>query len=410
MRGAGTYLKLQLKRALRLLPWMLGVTLLLLALAALTALLLRATRGSEDDARVPVQVGIVGDLEDDHLGDALKLLEKMDFTRFSLHMQPMAEEEARAALLRGEIDGYARIPEGFVSALARGEHRPVVYVTAQSGADLAAQLTRQLAEALSELVLETENAVYGAQDYAADHLPDKDADELGTKLALRFMLRALDREKLFALELVEGEASLSFAAYYLCGVFVLFLMLWAIAATPLCAGRDRELPALLRARGLSLAAQTAADFLSYALLMLLALLLTGLLALPLLAHWSIRIPELADACAPRLLGGAVSVALMLCAVSFLLFELSSGTVGAVLLQFFNALLQGLLAGCFYPASFYPAALRRLGEALPAGLAMTRLRALLLGQPDARAAGAVWAVTLLAGLAVWLLRCGRRERL
>ena len=96
---------------------------------------------------------------------------------------------------------------------------------------------------------------------------------------------------------------------------------------------------------------------------------------------------------------------MLCALQFVLYELTESAVAGVLLQFLNAALQGFFAGCFYPSAFFPEALRRLGEVLPAGLAMRELRALLLHEPVGVSA-AVWGCLLLCLLAAALIRARR----
>lgn len=392
MRRFPIYLRLQLKRALRLLPRMLAVTLLLAVLTALAALLLTNTTGREDE-KLPVRVALVADWEDGYLSQGLELLKSMDSSRFSFSLEPMSEEEAARALRRGELDGYAVIPEGFAEAMMLGEHRPIRYVALSGGADLGAQITREIAETVSALILETENAVYGAQDYAAERLPGIDPYGAGDQLVLRYALRILDRERLYTLETPEGAAALSLPAYYLCGVSVLFVLLWAVSCTPLFAARPRELGLLLRAQGLGSAGQLLAEYLSYVLLMLSALLFAGLAAGLLLRRFGVIIPELDALGAARFALGALPPALMLCALQLLLFELAESTVGAVLLQFFNAAAQGYLAGCFYPASFFPEGLRRVSALLPASAAMNELRALLL-----RERGALWPVLL------WLALC------
>ena len=96
--------------------------------------------------------------------------------------------------------------------------------------------------------------------------------------------------------------------------------------------------------------------------------------------------------ARRDLSGRVSMGalryLATTALQFLLFELANSTVAGVLLQFLNAAVQGYLAGCFYPSSFFPDTLRDFGAALPVGEGMTYLHSVLLGKSGG--AAVVWA--------------------
>ena len=401
------YCRLQFRRAGQLLPRMLAVTLLLAVLTALAALLLSKLQEDGETSAEPVRIGLVGNLEEGYLAEGLELLESVDSSRFSLRFELMDEEtEAARALRRGRIDGYAVIPEDFAEALMVGEHRPITYVSATGGAGLGAQITRELAETISALVMETENAIYGAQNYTADKLPEVNPYWAGDQLVVRYALRIIDRERLYALETVDDSDALSLPAYYLCGLSLLFLMLWAISCAPLFAGRSRELGRLLQAVGLGGAGQVLAEFLSYVLLMLCGLLAAGLLTSLLIGRFGLSIPELENGGALRFAVGALPTALMICALQFLLFELAEATVGGVLLQFLNAAVQGYLAGCFYPTSFFPEGLRRFGAVLPAGVGMARLRALLLGDPGGT--GAVWLWLLASLLGAALLR-HRRNR-
>lgn len=405
MRQGLNYLRLQLKRALRQLPGMLAVTLLLAVLAALAALVIAGLYAGDREARQPVAIGLVGDLEEGYLAKGLELLESVDSSRYSLRFLPMAEQEAARALRRGEISGYAVFPAGFAEALARGEHRSVTYVSAVGGSSLGAQLTRELAETVSALVLETENAVYGAQAFAAERLEGVDPYRTGDLLVVRYALRILDRSRLYELELLGESEALSLAGYFLCGLTVAFLLLWAISASPLYAGRSRELGRLLQARRCGAPVQVLAEYLAGALLMLCglaaALAAVGLL----LGRFGLQIPELEGGGLGRFGLGAVPAALMLCALQFFLYELTDSAVAGVLLQFLNAAVQGYLAGCFYPADFFPEGLRRLGAALPAGAAMDALGRQLRGEGGSPAVW-LWLAALL-GLAVLLRR--RRNR-
>ena len=208
-----TCFRLQLRRAARLLPRMLAVTLLLAVLTALAALLLSRLHAGDEAAAEPVRIGLVGDLEENMLAEGLQMLESMDSSRFSIRFEPMDEAEAASALRRGRIDGYALIPAGFAEAMMRGEQRPITYVSASGSADIGAQMMRELAETISRLVLETENAVYGAQDFVADRLAGVDPYRAGDGLVFRYALRLMDRERLYDRQTVDPDGALSLPAY-----------------------------------------------------------------------------------------------------------------------------------------------------------------------------------------------------
>ncbi len=409
MRKLPSYFGLQLKRAARLLPRMLAVTLLLAVLSAMSALIL--SRLNQDDAsQTRVRIGVAGDNGEEILSQALDLLQSVDSSRFSIGFERMEEAEGRQLLAKGELNGLVLFPDGFADALWYGEHRPVTYLTRAAGSDVGSLMTRELVETISSLILETENAVYGAQTLVRDTLPDQDPYRAGDQLVIRYASAILDRERLYTVELSDIGDSLSLAGYSLCGLSLVFVLLWSVSCSPFFSRRSRELGQVLSAEGFGAGGQVFCEFIAFFLLLLCAMAVAGLLAFLLLGRFGVVIPELqrAEGSALSLLPALLPPALMLCAFQFLLYELSGSAVSGILLQFLSAVIQGYLSGCFYPSSFFPESLRRLGALLPAGVGMDDLRAELLALPENPARVLVWAYLLLFLLLSLLLR-RRRNR-
>ena len=109
-----SYFRLQCKRMLRQLPAALLMTALLLVSAGLlgSALL---EKGRSDTPAERVRVGVIGDFENEYLSFGLFALENLDPSRYSVEIEVFdTEDAARAALLRGSLDAYVRIPDTFV--------------------------------------------------------------------------------------------------------------------------------------------------------------------------------------------------------------------------------------------------------------------------------------------------------
>ena len=404
----GVYLQAQLLRARRLLPQLLALTLALTLAATLGGFVLSA-RSEGDQAKQKIRIGVVGSEGDALLRAALRAAETLDLTRFSLSLLPMEEPEAAALLDSGRLEGYVVIPEGFVEGLQLGEHKPLHYVTAGSGAGLGSRLTREIAALVSTLLLESENAVYGAQRYIADFIPGRDPWADGDALARRYLLNVLDRTALYEVETVGAGGGLSFPGYYLCGLSVAFLLLSGLNAAPMATRRSEELGQLLSLRSLHGWMQTVAEFLAFAFLSAVSALCAAVSAAVLAHLFGLSVPEMAARTLFESAGlwlRALPAVLMFAAMQFALYELAPNTVGALLLQVLNALAQGYAAGCFYPASFFPEGFRRFGELLPAGAGLRLFSALLSSSPAGSAAGAVWlwfAVFLILSATVRELR-------
>ena len=371
-RRFASYLAAQLKRDAALLPSVLGLAALLLAVLALFGFAASSDRES-DEAFQRIRIGVVGDLENDSwLRLGFYALENLDSSRFSLSLEPVAEEASAVHGMRsGRLSAYVVIPDGFLDALAMGEETaPIRYVSTEGATSIGTLLAEELVGVISRLLSETENAIYGAQDFLLDHAPEIDAYAAGAELTEEYFALVLDRDSLFSVETVGVSGGLGFAEYYLCAMTVLFLLLWGVACGPVCVRREGELRRMLRASGLGEGAQVAAEYLAYlalefaGLLLLIAVCRAAVLLFPAVTELTgLRAKDLL-----RDLARAFVPALMLGAGQLLLFELSSGTVSAMLLQFFAAVSMAYVSGCFYPSSFFPEILRRAGQWLPSGVA------------------------------------------
>ena len=176
-------------------------------------------------------------------------------------------------------------------------------------------------------------------------------------------------------------------------MLVLFLMLWGITASGVFARREQELGGMLYARGMGAGEQVAAELCAY-----LALLLVTLAAIALPTLWALGRFDLESlglgltaSKVRALLLGLVPVALMAGTLQFMLYELASGVIQSVLLQFLTAVALGYASGCLYPLRFFPEAMQAIAKWLPTGCAISVLGAALKGSGG-------WLA--LAGLAVY----------
>ena len=65
---------------------------------------------------------------------------------------------------------------------------------------------------------------------------------------------------------------------------------------------------------------------------------------------------------------------MIGTLQFLLYELATGVIQSVLLQFLTAMALGYASGCLYPLRFFPIAMQTVSQWLPTGCAIAFLGA------------------------------------
>ncbi len=405
MKG-GNYLFAQARRALRVLPQMLILSLLLLAVGMLLGQML-TQRVQQDEAKKKTQVGVVADRSLSFVSQIFDGLENFDASRFALDFLFMEEDEALQRLRAKEISAYIVVPDDFVDSVYAGQVDPVRYVTLSGASGTTAQLLTEVGHAVSRIFLETESALVGAANYVAEYLPEADGYAADMALADRYTGLTLSRDKLYRMEILGYAASLSTEAYYFCGIGTLFLMLWAISCSPLFSRRSRELCRVLTARGLDTWKQILCEFLPFLILMLVGLGCILAASGVFFRLYGAEPPSLDALRSPRTWPVLVSQVLMLCAMEFFLYEVESAPVEGILLQFLCAVAQGYICGCVYPYSFFPKGVRLLGSLLPAGIAVRSFTGILSGEGGTWIFAALYALLFLA--LSWLLRRRRLSR-
>ena len=393
MKG-GNYLRAQARRALRVLPQMLVLSILLLAVGLLLGQML-TQRSRQEESKQKTRVGVVADRSISFVSQIFDGLENFDASRFELDFLFMEEDEALERLRAKEISAYIVVPDDFVISVYEGNVDPVRYVTLSGASGTTAQLLNEVADAVSRLFLEAESALVGARNYVVQELPGVDADASDYALADKYTALTLSRDKLYRMEILGYAASLSTESYYFCGIGTLFLMLWAISCSPLFSRRSQELCRVLTTRGMGAARQVLFEFIPFLVLMLVGLGCILAASGVFFRLYGAEPPSLEPLRSVRAWPVLVCQVLMLCAMEFFLYELESAPVEGILLQFLCAVAQGYICGCVYPYSFFPKGVQLLGSLLPAGVAIRSFTGLLSGEGGTWLSAALYALAFLA---------------
>lgn len=395
------YIRMQIKRVGRSLPAVLLPAVALVGIAALLCQMIWSM--SEDSAdKKKVEIALVGDLSDPYLKLGMYVLEDMDPVHDTVTFLPMSEEEAIQKLDRGQITAYAVIPEGLVESIMRGENKKVTYVAAGGSAEMVSVLVRELLEAVSTFLVETQNSVYGMQRILEKYGMEEQIQAATVEFDLRYMDLFLNRAQIYEVKEIGLSNELSLQGYYVCSILLLFLLLWGIACSPLFVKKDLAFQKLLRAGGQKVWMQVTGEYVAYVLLMAVCVLAIAAVLAAGIRAVQVPVPEW-EAVGQRelflLAVRALPVMAMISAVQLFLFELVTGIVSGVLLQFLSAVCMGYLSGCFYPISFLPSGIQKISSFLPSGIGLRYLDACMPGQAGAgrELPGIVISVLLFLGL-------------
>lgn len=366
----------------------------------------------DDESRQKIELAICGDIEGSYLGIGVMALQHMDSSRFAIDFHTMEAEEAREALVNGEIMNYLEIPDNFLDSVVSGENLKVRFYFSNSQMGIGNKLTSEMADAISEYIILSQNAIYGMQNLCDEYGYDDVYWDATEELNMRYIDIILTRQDFFEVEELGLSNDLSMTAYYTCGFTVLFFLIFGMNGCAIFIRRDTSLGRMLSVGGVGATAQTVVEFMSYLILVIVNLLGMFCLLGRMCEFFEFTIPEWENiGLSEVLLFGVVLLpaVIMISAMAFMCYELSGNVVSGMLLQFLVALSMAYVSGCFYPASFFPESVQVIGRILPSGVAMRYASLCMRSETDSLVLIGIAGYTAVFVIITVLLRKKRLEQ-
>lgn len=365
------------------------------------------TINSDGEEKMPVKVVVVGDISNPFLQFGFNLVTKMDVSLMEMQIEFRTEEEAYQMLQREEASLYVRVPDGFVAAINRGENMKVQIVSGSGQKNLNSFIVREAADAGSVYITASQSAIFAMQHFLTEKGLTDHFWEYTNALNVRYFDYVLDRHSMARTEELGYGEHLSLNAYYFCGLSILALLLLGMVCSPFLIGRQRDFHRMLASRGLGAVKQVAAEYLAFLIAMCGCFALIFVMAGGLVFAGGFHIPEWSEDGIDTILRFGTSLfpaVCMIAALQYLLYEIVSGTVTKLILQFVGAIEMGYVSGCLYPSNFFPEGLQKVGQILPSGTALLYAQQCLTGQSRMRAGVLlVMETVLFLGAAVLLRR-------
>lgn len=384
------YLRAQCRRICGLYPAILAFTAVL---AIATSTLLVGVLGENDaqESKQKIPIGLVGDISDSYLGIGVFAVQNFDTSKYYLEFVELSESDARAKLEAGELTGYIRIPDGFVQSLVDGENKKISYVAGNSPASLGPILMEEIAQVISDMIMESQSGIYAFMDAADTVEIDRSRyHDLVEEINVEYIRQIFDRESTYEVHLIGVSEGLPFKEYYFCAFFLLLLMLCGTVCAHLLVKTDLALPRLLYCSGHTPLGLIAAEYLPYAGMMWLnTLLLFGCAGLLLPASGVTLLSDM-TALGDWLGFGLrmLPAVLLITAMQFFFYEMSSTVISGVLLQVLMTVSLAYASGFLYPLSSLPQAVQTLAGLLPTGVAFDYVAGAVTGD-----GGALWSTLL-----------------
>ncbi len=369
------YFKIRLKKALKLYPAIISVTLLLIVCIALASAVILKYNSGEDKTQ-KLKVGIVGDLSNTYLGIGITAIQNLDTSRFTIEFVTLEEDDAKKDLSNGNLSGYIRIPDGFVDAVMTMDNIPISYVTNNSPTGFGSILMDEVARSISDMVTESQKGIYGMQEMSDEHEKYDTYWENTDKLNIEYIDQVLKRTEIYEIRYMGASEGVSMGGYFVGGGIMIFLLLWGISCNSLLLKKDRSLESILISRGQKLIPQVLSDYMSFFTVTLVTFLIFSAIAGGILQFVKVGIIELDRSYFFDYILYVIKiipVLLMVSSLQFLFYEAINGTVAVVLTQFLFAIGTGYICGCLYPSYFFPVSVQKIASLLPTGVGVSYMR-------------------------------------
>ena len=383
------YLKIQFKRAIRHYPVILIFTVILtVSILLFVNALFRSNESGEHKMRF--EIGLVGDLSETYLDIGIIAIKNLDSSQYYVEFTEMSEEEAKKKLLAAEIFGYVLVTDGFVESVVDGENKPLTYVASNNPASFGPVLTNEIVQIVSKLIIQAQNGIHGLSEIADVYgVTGKEYNAAIEDLNIKYVSAVLSREGLYEQTYVGLGDGLSFQDYYTCAFGILLLLLWGIACSALLIKHDLALPRILKSSGYRMGAMVLGDYTPF-----LAMMSVNAFLLLLFGGIYLGLDSIG------LFLGLFPVIVLICAMQFFLYEMSSNIISGVLMQLFVTVLLCYSSGFFYPIYSLPEIVQTCSKLLPTGIAFDYFSEIVRGRTGWEVQPKVWMYSaLFIGLSV-----------
>ena len=375
------YFSLQIKKLLKILPFTVIVSSILLFIAVTVFSQFSYTVKNEADARF--KVAVAGNTKSRFFNIGVAALKTLDSSRFSVDIEITDEKTARKELLNGDISAYVVVPKGFVKAAEYGKIIPISYYTTASTVDVSALMRDEITKVVSIFLKESQKGVFGEEAL----LNDNDYSDIAVAeindLNIKYIDFIIDRTKMYKTEITGVSYGLDLINHLFIGYFVIFLLVSVIPVFCLQIRRDNSMLKVIKSSGGSLVSTVFSEFAAALCVFIASLAVVLALIFALIRFNVLTLPDTGINMTDFILS-ALPVAITVCAFAFLIFEVSGNIISAVTGFFFISMALCYVTGCMYPIYSLPPLFQKIAAFTPTGAARAYIARNVTGQSSSLA--------------------------
>lgn len=371
MKAFWSYLKMELKRAVKRLPFLvLGTAALVLLLSGGALLGKNMLYGNRISGRIKVAVILP---EQDPLSrKAMGMLQSLESVKSLCDFTNMSREEAENGLKKGSVYAALFIPEGFVQDIMSGTNTPVTVVLADQS-QMESRIFKELTQGGSKILGAAQAGIYSGDEYLIKKGRQEEIPALEDELNRLYLEASLPRMDYFKKVKINGAGNISITCFYGISASVLVLLFSVLSVAGFLLPWNKGMRESLDGAGMGPEIRTAGRILGLSFL-LFCITFPGVSAAVVMDQ--IPVKHLLSLEFAKII--ALSVLTDLSAAAFCngLFRLSGSLPGGVLLLFLVTTVSHFAAGGFLPKVFLPQAVQRVSSCMPTAVLMDAFRSMV----------------------------------
>lgn len=369
MRFFLIYIKMEVKRAIRYLPFLLlGIALLGILLGGGFFLGSRMLYGDEVSGRI--QVAVVLPEDDPLAGKAMRMVESLESVKSLCDFQEMSREDAEAELKKGSIYAALLIPDGFVQDIMNGTNTPVTVVfPGQSRTENL--IFEQLTSAGARILGAAQAGIYSGDEYLIENGRENEISTLEEEMNRLYLSANLSRKDYFKRIQISGTGDVSVAGFYAASSCVLILLFSILSVSEYLIPWNQGMRECLDAAGIGPWKRVVARVIGLGVLFFVVTICGAMIAVWKNWTWiSVDSPLNFFRVTAWLFLTDVSIA----AFGNGIFQQGEGLAGGILWLFVVTMTTHFLAGGFLPTVFLPEKLRAISVWMPTKVFMNAFQA------------------------------------
>ena len=391
------YVKMEIKRAMRYLPFLLlGIALLGILLGGGFFLGSRMLYGDEVSGRIPVAVVLPE--EDPLAGKAMRMVESLESVKSLCDFQEMSRDKAEAELEKGSIYAALLIPGGFVQDIMDGTNTPVTVVFPEQSRT-ESLIFEELTSAGARTLGAAQAGIYSGDEYLIKNGRKNEIPTFEEEMNRLYLSANLSRKDYFKRIQISGTGDISVSGFYATSACVLVLLFSVLSVSEYLIPWNQGMRECLDAAGIGPWKRVAARVTGLGVLFFVVTIGGAMIAV--WKNWTwISIDSPLDFL--RMTAWLFLTDMSIAAFGNGIFQQGDGLSGGVLWLFVVTVTIHFLAGGFLPVVFLPEKLRAISWWMPTKIFMNAFQAFVADHFTIRGMLGLAAVLIL-GFALSLMK-------